>query len=50
MEAWLNEPELISADKDANYAEILDIIHPHPTISESILEATADSADEPIHI
>ena len=35
---------------EATYAEILDIIHPHPTISESILEATADSADEPIHI
>ena len=35
---------------EATYSEILDIIHPHPTISESILEATADSIDEAIHI
>ena len=35
---------------EATYHEILDIIHPHPTISESIVEATADSIDESIHI
>ncbi len=40
----------VAKSLEATYAEILDIIHPHPTISESILEAVAISADEPIHI
>ena len=40
----------VAKNLEATYAEILDIIHPHPTISESILEAVAISADEPIHI
>ena len=35
---------------EATYDEIIDIIHPHPTISEVILEATGDSMDESIHI
>ena len=35
---------------EATYNEIIDIIHPHPTISEVILEATGDSMDESIHI
>tara|TARA_A100001011_G_C14251397_1_gene818044 strand:+ start:3 stop:1361 length:1359 start_codon:yes stop_codon:yes gene_type:complete len=35
---------------EATNDEILKIIHPHPTISEAIVEATADSKDESIHI
>ena len=35
---------------EATNDEILKIIHPHPTLSESIVEATADSKDEAIHI
>jgi len=50
-----NATELISeiavARKlEATNDEILKIIHPHPTISESIVESTANSKDESIHI
>ena len=30
--------------------EILKAVHPHPTMSEAVLEAVADAYDEPIHI
>jgi dihydrolipoamide dehydrogenase len=29
---------------------MLTTIHPHPTLSEAIMEATADAFDEAIHI
>ena len=50
-----NATELISeiavARKlEATNDELLKIIHPHPTISESIVEATASSKGESIHI
>ena len=32
------------------YFEILKTIHPHPTLSEAIHEATADALNEAIHI
>jgi len=50
-----NATELVSEiavakSLEATYDEMIKIIHPHPTISESIPEATADAIDEPIHI
>jgi len=35
---------------EGTYEEILKTIHPHPTLSEGILEATADAFGEAIHI
>jgi len=35
---------------ETTYFEILKTIHPHPTLSEAINEATADAFDEAIHI
>ncbi len=40
----------LSRDLETTYHEILKSIHPHPTLSEAIMEATADSLDEAIHI
>tara|TARA_Y100001970_G_C14247879_1_gene869625 strand:+ start:2623 stop:4005 length:1383 start_codon:yes stop_codon:yes gene_type:complete len=35
---------------ETTYFEVLKTIHPHPTLSEAINEATADAFDEAIHI
>ena len=35
---------------ETTYNEVLKTIHPHPTLSEAIHEATADALDEAIHI
>ena len=35
---------------ETTYHEILKTIHPHPTLSEAISEATANALDEAIHI
>ncbi len=35
---------------ETTHLEILKTIHPHPTLSEAIMEATADALDEAIHI
>ena len=40
----------VAKSLEATYEEILKIIHPHPTISEVIPEATGVAIDEPIHI
>ena len=32
------------------YETILKTVHPHPTLSEAIMEATADALGEAIHI
>ena len=40
----------LARDLETTYNEILKSIHPHPTLSEAIMEATADSLDEAIHI
>ena len=34
---------------ETTYHEVLKTIHPHPTLSEAINEATADALDEAIH-
>ena len=51
----VNATDLISEvslarDLETTYNEILGSIHPHPTLSEAIMEATADALDEAIHI
>ena len=40
----------LARDLETTYNEILNSIHPHPTLSEAIMEATADAFDEAIHI
>ena len=40
----------IARNLETTYSEVLNTIHPHPTLSEAILEATADAYDEAIHI
>jgi len=35
---------------ESTYMEVLHTIHPHPTLSEIVLEATHDALGEPIHI
>ena len=41
---------VIARKLETTYHEIMTSIHPHPTLSEAILEATADAYDEAIHI
>ena len=41
---------VIARKLETTYHEILTSIHPHPTLSEAILEASADAYDEAIHI
>ena len=41
---------VIARKLETTYHEIMPAIHPHPTLSEAILEATADAYDEAIHI
>ena len=40
----------ISRNLETTYSELLNTIHPHPTLSEAIHEATADALNEAIHI
>jgi len=40
----------LSRDLETTYNEILNSVHPHPTLSEAIMEATADAIGEAIHI
>ena len=40
----------IARNLETTYHEILKTIHPHPTLSEAIMEATADAYGEAIHI
>ena len=40
----------IARNLETTYHEILKTIHPHPTLSEAIHEATADAFGEAIHI
>ena len=40
----------LARDLETTYNEILKSIHPHPTLSEAIMEATGDALDEAIHI
>ncbi len=40
----------IARKLESTHHEVLHTIHPHPTLSEAIMEATADALDEAIHI
>ena len=40
----------IARTLETTYNEILNTVHPHPTLSEAIQEATADAFDEAIHL
>ena len=43
--------EIVVAKKlETTGHEVLKSIHPHPTMSEAIMEATADAYDEVIHL
>ena len=39
----------VARNLETTYSEILKTIHPHPTLSEAIQEATADAVNEAIH-
>ncbi|SVD16968.1 uncharacterized protein METZ01_LOCUS369822, partial [marine metagenome] len=41
---------VIARKLEATYHEVLKTVHPHPTLSEAIMEATADAYGEAIHI
>ena len=41
---------VIARNLESTYHEVLKTIHPHPTLSEAIMEATADALGEAIHI
>lgn len=41
---------VIARNLETTYQEVLNTIHPHPTLSEAIMEATADAYEEGIHI
>ena len=40
----------IARKLETTFSEVLDTIHPHPTLSEAIHEATAAALNEAIHI
>ncbi len=40
----------IARKLETTWEEVLQTIHPHPTLSEAFMEATADALDEAIHI
>jgi len=40
----------IARKLESTWSEILTTIHPHPTLSEAIMEATADALGEAVHI
>ena len=41
---------VIARNLETTHHEVLKTIHPHPTLSEAIMEATADAMEEAIHI
>ena len=41
---------VIARNLESTHYEVLKTIHPHPTLSEAIMEATADALGEAIHI
>ena len=41
---------VIARNLETTHYEVLKTIHPHPTLSEAIMEATADALDKAIHI
>ena len=41
---------VIARNLETTHREVLKTIHPHPTLSEAIMEATADALEESIHI
>ncbi len=41
---------VIARTLETTHLDILQSVHPHPTLSEAIMEATADALDEAIHI
>ena len=41
---------VIARKLETTHQEVLNTIHPHPTLSEAIMEATADALGEAIHI
>ena len=41
---------VIARHLESTFHEVLKTIHPHPTLSEAIMEATADAFGEAIHI
>ena len=41
---------VIARNLETTYHSLLNTIHPHPTLSEAIMEATADALGEAIHI
>ena len=41
---------VIARNLETTHQEVLKTIHPHPTLSEAIMEATADALGEAIHI
>ena len=41
---------VIARKLETTYEEVLHTIHPHPTLSEAIMEATADALGEAVHI
>ena len=41
---------VIARNLESTYHEVLKTIHPHPTLSEAIMEATADALGEAVHI
>ena len=41
---------VIARNLETTHHEVLKTIHPHPTLSEAIMEATADALGEAIHI
>ena len=41
---------VIARNLETTHQEVLKTIHPHPTLSEAIMEATADALEEAIHI
>ena len=45
----ITEPA-IARKLETTYYELIKTIHPHPTLSEAIMEATADAYEEAIHI
>ena len=40
----------IARNLETTYHEVLKTVHPHPTLSEAIQEATAQAFDKAIHI
>ncbi len=41
---------VVARNLEATGHEIIKSVHPHPTLSEAIMEAAADAYDEVIHL